>query len=64
MLHWAAVFFVIALIAAPLVSAQPLPESIAAANRCEGDGAIDQLTTPIAVSAAPKIVDCARPSLR
>src|SRR5262245_30965955 len=55
---------IIALIAAPLVSAQPLPENIAAANRCQGDGEIDQLAIPTAVSPAPRIVDCAKPSLR
>src|SRR3954447_11939094 len=55
---------IIALIAAPLVSAQPLPEKIAAANRWEGEAEIDQLTIPNAGSEAPRIVDRARPSLR
>src|SRR5690348_17425417 len=51
----------IALIAAPLVAAQPLPEIAAATNNCHGADATDQATIPTPERTAPIIVVCANP---
>jgi hypothetical protein len=51
----------IALIAAPLVAAQPLPEIAAATNNCHGADATDQATIPAPARTAPMIVVCANP---
>jgi hypothetical protein len=54
----------IAMMAAPLVTAQPAPLRVAATNSCHGAAANDQPTMPITRANVPAWVTVAMPNLR